>query len=141
MKLDLEISPAAADGPVVMVDDESLDIESVARALKKSRLDREFLSFPDGPPFLAYLDQVKSGEQAYPMLVLLDINMPEMSGFTVLSTMRADPAFSQVPVVSMLTSSTHDKDREAAIDHGANAYLVKPSNYNNYVDLFNSLAD
>ena len=128
------------NGPIVMVDDEELDIEAVSRALEKSKLDREFLSFPDGPPFLAYLEEVKAGNAEHPALVLLDINMPLMSGIDVLRKMRAEEAFREIPVVSMLTSSTHDRDRETSLRCGANDYFVKPGDYNMYTEFFDSLA-
>lgn len=127
-------------GPIVMVDDEELDIEAVRRALRKSRLDREFLSFPDGPPFLQHLEFVKAGKADHPSLVLLDVNMPLMSGFAVLRKMRAEPKFREIPVVSMLTSSDRDSDREQALGAGANDYVVKPGDYNRYTEFFDSLA-
>ena len=127
-------------GPIVMVDDEELDIEAVSRALRKSKLEREFLSFPDGPPFLEYLESVKAGKADHPSLVLLDINMPLMSGFAVLREMRSDPTFRETPVVSMLSSSERETDKEKALGIGANEYLVKPGDYNLYTEFFDSIA-
>lgn len=141
MKLDIVLDEKTRSGPVVVIDDEELDIEAVERALAKSRLDRPLLKFSDGPPFIDHLQRIKAGDEPYPMLVLLDINMPEMSGFDVLRRMRGDDMFRNIPIVSMLTSSTHDRDRQEALDCGANAYLVKPANYNDYVALFDQLAD
>lgn len=136
MEAKIRIRPDAREGAIVMVDDEELDIEAAQRGFRKAGLDNVFLSFSDGPPFLDYLQKVRNGEEPFPALVLLDINMPLMSGFDVLRKLRADPKFVEVPVVTMLTSSTHDRDREAAIAGGANDYLIKPNNYNDYTDFF-----
>ena len=141
MKPRFRIPPVHRDGPIIMVDDEELDIEAALRGFRKSQLENDFTSFCDGPPFLDYLEQVRNGEAAIPALVMLDINMPQMSGFDVLTTLRGDPEFREIPVVTMLTSSTHDKDREMALANGANDYLIKPSNYNDYTTFFNALLE
>lgn len=139
MKLKFQIAKERASGPIVMVDDEELDIEAAQRGLQKSELENEFLSFNDGQPFLDYLEEVKAGKSGYPALVLLDINMPLMSGFEVLTIVRSEAEFAEIPIVSMLTSSTHDADQERALEVGANDYLIKPSNYNDYTEFFNAL--
>lgn len=136
MEARIRIPRDARSGAIVMVDDEELDIEAAQRGFRKAGLNNDFVSFSDGPPFLEYLEKVRNGEEPFPALVLLDINMPLMSGFDVLSKMRADPKFVEVPVVTMLTSSTHDRDRETAIASGANDYLIKPNNYNDYTAFF-----
>jgi two-component system, response regulator len=139
MKLNVKIPAAHRSGSILMVDDEELDIEAATRGLRKSNIKNTLLSFPDGPPFIEYLNSIKNDSDRYPALVLLDINMPLMSGFEVLRHIRAEPCFAEIPVVTMLTSSTHDRDREEARSVGANDYLIKPSNYNDYTAFFNAL--
>lgn len=141
MQLKQRIVAPHPDAPIVMVDDEPLDIEAARRGLQKSVLSNPFLSFPDGEPFLDFLADVRAGRQRYPAIVLLDVNMPRMSGFEVLQAMRTNPAFESIPVVSMLTSSTHEQDRQSALMAGANDYLIKPHDYNDYTALFNSMVD
>lgn len=139
MKPRFRIPPAYRNGPIVMVDDEELDIEAALRGFRKSRLENEFMSFSDGPPFLDKLERIRDGNEPIPALVMLDINMPQMSGFDVLKKLRGDPMFKEIPVVTMLTSSTHDRDRKMALANGANDYQIKPSNYNDYTAFFNAL--
>lgn len=139
MKADVKLVAETSTGPIVMVDDEELDVDAVRRGLEKSRLPNAFLSFSDGPPFLAYLQAIKRGEGDFPALVLLDMNMPLMTGIEVLKKMREDQSFRDIPVVAMLTSSTHDQDRRSAAKSGAHDYLVKPLDYNEYIDFFEGL--
>jgi CheY-like chemotaxis protein len=69
-----------------------------------------------------------------PTLLLLDVKMPAMSGLEVLAWVRARPEFRTLPVV-VFSSSTQDADIEFCRAHGANAYLVKPSNADNLAAL------
>lgn len=73
----------------------------------------------DGPSGLAAVSEHE------PDLVILDVGLPGMSGWDVLSGIRADPATENVPVM-MLTGDVHDAVRRRAADLGANAYLAKP---------------
>lgn len=141
MKLTFRIPSTRRDAPIVMVDDEELDIEAAARGLRRSSLDNEFLSFNDGQPFLDYLDGLRGHPERYPAVVMLDINMPLMSGLEVLSAVRKDSEFRDVPIITMLTSSTHDADMLRAQERGANDYLIKPADYNEYVTFFDELFD
>jgi CheY-like chemotaxis protein len=141
MRLKHRLQSASASAPVVMVDDEPLDIDAARLGLQKSGLERAFLAFADGQPFLDYMADVKAGAAEVPFIVLLDVNMPRMTGMEVLVRLRSDPTFRDLPVVSMLTSSTHDQDRESAGISGANDYLIKPMDYNEYIRFFDSLRD
>jgi len=69
---------------------------------------------------------------ALPDVVLLDINMPGMSGFEVLRAMKAHPQLLQIPVV-MLTTSNHDKDITRAYTLHASSYLIKSVNFQEFV--------
>jgi two-component system response regulator len=67
-----------------------------------------------------------------PTIVLLDLNLPRLSGLEVLAAMRSDERTKHLPVV-ILTSSTEDRDRLAAYDHHANSYVRKPVDYDQFV--------
>ncbi len=131
----------SADSPVIMVDDDELDIEAATRGLRRTNISNPFLAFGDGPPFLRYVDAVYRGDAGMPAVVLLDINMPLMTGFEVLKKLRNYKAFAENPHVFMLTSSTHENDRKRALAAGANDYLVKPQDYRQYSAFFELLFD
>ncbi len=102
---------------VLVVDDNRLIRALVAAALKP--LDCEIVEASDGAEGIA------KAMECDPDLILLDVVMPLASGFQVLSTLRDDPAGPECPIVMLTTSST-DRDIDNALDHGADAYVVKP---------------
>src|SRR5262249_38654170 len=75
----------------------------------------------DGLDALEVLHQA----DAPPDLILLDIEMPRMDGYELLSTLKGQPAYRHIPVV-MVTSRAGDKHRHKALELGASGYLVKP---------------
>jgi CheY-like chemotaxis protein len=135
------LGQVSADSPVIMVDDDELDIEAASRGLQRTNISNPFLTFADGPPFLQYLDAMATGGARVPAVVLLDINMPLMTGFEVLAEIRDHPQFAVNPHVIMLTSATHDDDRRQSFCGGANDYLVKPNDYRQYATFFELLFD
>lgn len=76
-----------------------------------------------------------------PALVLLDINMPRMTGPEVLERVRTIPYFSDLPVFCMLTSSTDPADRARVERLGASGFVVKPNQPDDYVEFFDALAE
>lgn len=105
-------------GPLVMVDDDEVDTMMLERCHGRSKIDRPFLAFADGESFLRYLDDsYDQGE--LPWLVLLDINMPGLTGFDVMETMRANEAFRKVPVVLFYSNSDSPEDRARAANLGS----------------------
>lgn len=127
------------DNHIVMVDDNEADLMLVRICLGRSRLSNPWLGFTSGPDFLAYLDEVSRGEQPMPALVLLDINMPEMSGFEVLAQTRGRSEFDTLPVFCMLTSSSDPRDRSKALEVGASGFVTKPSSVAAFVAFLDGL--
>lgn len=97
---------------------------------------------PDGGGAIAYLDGTGDfadrAAHPLPQLLLLDIKMPHVMGLEVLAWVRQQEKFNALPVV-MLTSSTQAKDIEFSRRHGANAYLVKPSQSRDLIGLMERL--
>ena len=123
--------------PVISVDDDSITLDIIERYYKKSNMNNPFLKFQTGDEFIEYLGSIETEEKPKPALVLLDINMPGLSGFDVLEHMRSKPIFKDVPVCSMLTSSTRQEDKDTAKALGADGFLVKPSRPREYTRIFN----
>ncbi len=95
----------------------------------------------DGSDALAYLRREEPYANSQPPdLVLLDINMPNVDGFEVLSQMKNDPALRTIPVV-MLTTSTDDEDVVKSYEDGASTFMQKPVDVEKMREMLNKLAD
>lgn len=93
----------------------------------------------NGKDALSLLDQL-CVERLQPKLILLDLNLPGISGIDILKKIRAMPFLRYVPVLLFSTSES-SKDVKAALESGANAYVFKPSGYTNLVACLQSIHD
>lgn len=116
--------------PILLVDDNPMDVELTQRAFQKSRLTNPITVARDGEEALAWIPRWTAGEPR-PVVILLDINMPRVNGLEVLKALRADPVSRTIPVVVLTTSST-GRDIESAYDLGANSYIVKPVDFEKF---------
>ncbi len=124
---------------VIMVDDSDADLAIARSCFESSRLKNSWREFRSGELFLSHLSKVKNGEAPMPEIVLLDINMPKMSGFEVLEQIRKDPYFRDLPIVMMLTNSDRVEDSRMATHLGANGFQQKPNSVDAFIQFFNSL--
>ncbi len=108
----------AGRGPLIMVDDDPIDTAVIVRSHRRSKIENPLLTFEDGPSFLAMLGEYPADLEP-PALVLLDINMPRLSGFEVLAKMRAIERFAAVPTVLFLSHSDHPADQLLAAELGS----------------------
>jgi len=121
----------SAHRPVILLaEDDDDDSFLLGRALNKSGLDIELVRVRDGQEVISYLEGTEpyDNRDKYPAprLVLLDIKMPRMNGFDVLTWRSANEPFKSLPVV-MFSGSGLEKDKKKARELGAADYLVKPS--------------
>jgi len=110
---------------VLLVEDNEIDVEAVARAFRRSGLPCRLHSARDGVEALAML-RGDTGERAVqePFLILLDINMPRMDGMELLKALRRDETLKQ-SIVFMLTTSDRDSDVAQAYEHNVAGYFLK----------------
>lgn len=124
---------------VAMVDDSHEDLFIAKTCYDRSDLNRPWIEFHNGEEFLKYMYDVRDGKEPVPSLVLLDINMPEMTGFEVLEKIKRIPNFNTCPPIVMFTNSNSPKDKQYAMSLGASDFYQKPISVKQYVELFNSL--
>ena len=129
----------ASGRPVILlVEDNEDDVFLMRRALKGAKLDLPLQVANDGQEALDYLGGIGqfSDRALFPLpeLVLLDLKLPYVHGFEVLSWIGRQPALHNVPVV-VLTSSPEERDLQKARDLGAAGYLVKPPSSQMILDL------
>ena len=128
--------------PILLVEDDPDDEAIVRRALSGSRVPNVVVAVRDGGEALDYLFTLGAwryrNAQDQPALVLLDIDLPTVNGFEVLRQIRADPLTRNLPVV-MLTSSRNPGDVVSGYDAGANSYVVKPVDLDQFLELTRAL--
>ena len=119
--------------PLLLVEDNPLDVDLTLRAFRRRKLANPVLVARDGEEALAWIPRWESGE-IQPAVILLDLNLPRIDGLTVLRTLKAHAVLRRIPVV-VLTTSKEDRDIHAAYDLGVNSYIVKPVDFNNFMDV------
>jgi len=114
------------DKTILLVEDNADDVALTIRALRKNNLMNEIIVARDGAEANELLFGTESSPPIkLPELVLLDINMPKMSGLELLELIRANERTRLLPVVVM-TTSDEEKDRVESYRLGANSYVAKP---------------
>jgi CheY-like chemotaxis protein len=122
------MTPAIApEVEILLVDDDPHDVKLTLRALDQQHLANRVHVVQDGEEALEYLR-----DMARPRLVLLDLKLPKVSGLEVLAKVREDPKLKTLPVV-ILTSSREEPDVARAYDLGANSYIVKPVDFEQFL--------
>jgi len=123
-------------GYILLADDSENDLELAQRALAQYKLANEVIVVRDGAEALDYLYRrgtFSSRQEGDPLVVLLDIKMPKVDGLQVLKKVKSDPTLRHIPVV-MLTSSHQGPDVKESYRLGANAYVVKPVDFQQFTD-------
>jgi CheY-like chemotaxis protein len=128
-------------GRILMVEDDTKDVELTLTALEEYKLANEVVVTRDGEEALDYLYcrgnfQTRSGGN--PAVLLLDLKLPKVDGLEVLKQIRSDEKLKVIPVV-VLTSSNEEKDMVASYRLGVNAYVVKPVNFHEFVNAVKEL--
>jgi two-component system, response regulator len=127
---------------ILLAEDNPDDVQLTLRALKKSKIMNEVVVAQDGVEALEYL--FGTGKYAgrdtkiLPQVVLLDLKMPKMDGLEVLQRIRKDGRTKLLPVV-VLTTSSEDRDRVESYKLGANSYIRKPVDFNQFAEAINQL--
>jgi CheY-like chemotaxis protein len=114
---------------ILFVEDSTEDAMLTIRALKKSGFENKLYHVKDGAQALDFLycrgDYILRDAREKPKLILLDLKMPKISGLEVLEKIKSDPALKSIAVV-ILTSSKEDPDIQKCYALGANSYIAKP---------------
>lgn len=126
---------------ILLVEDSSNDIELTLTALEENHLANEVVVVRDGEEALDYLYRrgiFQLRREGNPVVVLLDLKLPKVDGLEVLAQLKSDPKLRVVPVV-VLTSSREEQDLIKSYDLGTNAYVVKPVDFHEFVEVIKEL--
>ncbi|MGE0098080.1 MAG: response regulator [Hydrogenophaga sp.] len=119
--------------PILLVEDNPMDLDLTLRAFRKRQLANRIEVARDGEEALAWVPRWEAGEP-WPAVILLDINLPRLTGLEVLHQLKRHPHLCRIPVV-VLTSSREDSDLKTAYDLGVNAYIEKPVSFNKFLEV------
>jgi CheY-like chemotaxis protein len=135
--------PLPEDMVILLVEDREDDVILIRRALLQAKIHNPFFVVGDGEQALSYLQGLgKYADRAQfplPDLVLLDLKLPRVDGFEILQWVRSQPAFKTLRII-VLTSSQDIFDINRAYVLGANSFLVKPSDFQDYNAMMRTLA-
>lgn len=124
---------SSATPPILLVEDNPVDVDLTLRAFQRHHLANPVQVARDGEEALGWQARWEAGEPL-PAVILLDLNLPRVNGLTVLETLKSKPLTRRVPVV-VLTTSKEDRDILAAYELGANSYIVKPVEFDAFMEV------
>ncbi len=124
---------------IVMIEDDEGHARLIEKNIRRAGISNDIRHFVDGNSALEYLFNAKDGPlHNGPALVLLDLNLPDMSGTDILTRIKEDPTLKRTPVVVLTT--TDDKiEIQRCYDLGCNVYITKPVNYENFAEAIRQL--
>ena len=123
---------------VLLVEDNPGDIVMIREAFEQSLTPVQLYVVSNGEQAIKFVRRTDPGAPR-PSLILLDLNLPIYNGLEVLADLKGDPKFLSIPIV-MLTTSRAQRDIEQCYALHANAYIVKPYDFDGYADVIQQLA-
>jgi two-component system response regulator len=123
---------------ILLVEDNPDDVRLTRRAFDKSNIANELVVMPDGAEAMRFLMDCADGSSPQPAVILLDLKLPKVDGLEVLKRIRADSRLRRLPVV-VLTSSKEEQDILNSYDLGANSYIRKPVDFDQFANAVQQL--
>ena len=121
---------------IAVVDDDEDDLLLIQEAFKSCLNQENVILASSGTDLLSRLETVRT----LPSFLLLDLNMPRMSGFDVLTKLRSDPRYTLMPILIFSTSNAQP-DVDRAYELGANSYVKKPASFADYKSVVKDLCN
>jgi CheY-like chemotaxis protein len=122
---------------IVMVEDDHGHAKLIEKNIRRANISNEIVHFDHGQPALDYLfsEEVRANG---PMLILLDLNLPDMSGTDILAEVKKDERLRRAPVV-VLTTTDDKTEIQRCYDLGCNVYITKPVDYESFAGAIRQL--
>lgn len=126
---------------ILMIEDDEGHARLIEKNIRRAGVNNEIVPFTDGGSALAHLfgpdgsGQVSAGRQ---LLILLDLNLPDMTGVSILEKVKANEHTKRTPVV-VLTTTDDEREIQRCYDLGANVYITKPVNYESFANAIRQL--
>jgi len=121
------------NNPILLIEDNPIDLDLTLRAFASRNLANPILVARDGEEALDFTKRWEQGEPL-PVVILLDLNLPKINGLEVLKFLKSHPIFKTIPVV-VLTTSSESSDVKTAYELGVNSYIIKPVDFEKFIDM------
>ena len=119
--------------PILLVEDNPADLDLTLRAFNQRKLANPIEVARDGEEALEMIGKWQKGAPV-PVVILLDLNLPKVNGLEVLEAIKKHPEYKTIPVV-VLTTSSESRDVSTSYQLGANSYIVKPVDFDNFMEV------
>src|SRR5690242_11172825 len=119
---------------IVMIEDEAGHARLIEKNIRRAGVNNEIVGFKDGASALEYLlgkDRTGLVSARRQLLILLDLNLPDMTGLAILTVIKENLHLRRSPVI-VLTTTDDTQEIQKCYDAGANAYITKPLNYEGF---------
>ena len=121
---------------ILLIEDDRIEVMKLKRVLSKNQLNHQLSEAKNGEDAL----QVLRDKSKLPDIILLDLNMPKINGIEFLKILKNDPVLKYIPTVILTTSNNHN-DVKQCYEIGIAGYILKPLQYEDYVEKINGLLE
>jgi len=121
------------NNPILLIEDNPIDLDLTLRAFAQQKITNPILVARDGEEALAHILKWDADDPE-PVVILLDLKLPKVSGLEVLEIIKSHPKYKTIPIV-VLTSSDESSDVKRAYLLGANSYIVKPVDFGKFMEV------
>lgn len=122
---------------IVMIEDDEGHARLIEKNVRRAGVNNEIRHFADGTSALAFLKGDEAGANG-PMLILLDLNLPDMTGIDILTILKSDDRLRRAPVI-VLTTTDDKVEIQRCYDLGCNVYITKPVDYDTFATAIRQL--
>lgn len=122
---------------ILMIEDDPGHARLIEKNIRRAGVCNEIVHVADGTSAMEWLQGGAIHDDA-PLLILLDLNLPDMSGVTILERLKADPVLKRAPVI-VLTTTDDAREIKRCYDLGANVYITKPVDYEQFATAIRQL--
>ncbi len=132
---------AGREVTIVMVEDDEGHARLIEKNVRRAGVNNEIVPFTNGNAALDYIlgtDRTGDNIQNRYMLILLDLNLPDMSGLDILEKVKSNAHAKRLPVV-ILTTTDDEREIQRCYDMGANVYITKPVDYDSFANAIRQL--
>ena len=132
---------AAKEVTIVMVEDDEGHARLIEKNVRRAGVNNEIVPFTNGNSALDYIlgsDRSGNSVKDRHLLILLDLNLPDMSGIDILEKVKSNPHAKRLPVV-ILTTTDDEREIQRCYDLGANVYITKPVDYDSFAHAIRQL--